>query len=163
MILKYFSWGDIIGQNKNGRGSYFFSQANYNAGLCGSDHTLTGNIPQGDTTYDAATANMGATWKMPTYNHADELINGTNSTWITLNGKNGRKFTSKTDASKYIFLPAAGWWNAASHNNPTQFGSYWTTMYSSTTKAGAMYSGSDNLYISVISSRWPGCSVCAIS
>ena len=93
--------------------SYSFSQANYNAGVCGSGHNLSGDIPQGNATYDAARANMGSPWKMFTQTQGQELIDGTNSTWTTINGVNGRKFTSKTDSSKYIFLPAGGYWNSA--------------------------------------------------
>ena len=74
-LLEYFSWGDIIGQNKNGSGSYSFSDANYNAGKCGKGYSLTGDIPQGNSTYDAATANMGSLFKMPTKEQCQELIN----------------------------------------------------------------------------------------
>ena len=126
---KYFSWGDIIGQNKNGSGSYSFSEDNYNAGVCGSGHTLRdGDIPQGNATYDAARANMGSPWKMFTQAQGQELIDGTNSTWTTINGVNGRKFTSKTDSSKYIFLPAGGVWNETNNNWIGSEGNFWTTM-----------------------------------
>ena len=50
MTQKYFSWGDTIGKNKNGSGTYVFSQANYNAGKCGKGHNLSGDIPQGNAT-----------------------------------------------------------------------------------------------------------------
>ena len=53
---------------------------------------------------------MGSPWKMFTQAQGQELIDGTNSTWTTINGVNGRKFTSKTDSSKYIFLPAGGFY-----------------------------------------------------
>ena len=66
------------------------------------------DIPQGNTTYDAARANMGSSWKMPTYNQVRELIQWTVSNWTTLNGVNGAKFANKTDPTKYIFIPAAG-------------------------------------------------------
>ena len=114
---KYFSWGDIIGKNKNGTGSYSFSKDNYNAGVCGSGHNLTSDIPQGNATYDAARANMGSPWKMFTQEQANELVSGTNYIWTTINGVNGGKFTSKTDTSKYIFFPAAGVWIALEYRN----------------------------------------------
>ena len=41
---KYFSWGDIRGQNKNGSGSYDFSDTNYNAGVCGAGFYLDKHI-----------------------------------------------------------------------------------------------------------------------
>ena len=61
--------------------------------------------------YDAATQIMGGDWRMPTKAEFDELLRGTTNEWITDyngSGVNGRKFTSKTDTSKYIFIPAAG-------------------------------------------------------
>ena len=71
---------------------------------------------------------MGSPWKMPTYDQTRELIDGTNSTWITLNGKNGRKLTSKTDTSKYIFLTASGWWDNTLFRDATLIGIYNTTL-----------------------------------
>lgn len=49
---------------------------------------------------------MGSQWKIFTQTQGQELIDGTNSTWTSINGVNGRKFISKTDSTKYIFLPA---------------------------------------------------------
>ena len=47
---------------------------------------------------------------MFTTTQANELIRDTTSIWTSLNGVNGRKFTSNSNASKYIFLPACGYW-----------------------------------------------------
>ena len=61
--------------------------------------------------YDAATQIMGGDWRMPTQTECQELIDNTTNEWIADyngTGVNGRKFTSKTDTSKYIFIPAAG-------------------------------------------------------
>ena len=69
---------------------------------------------------------MGSPWKMPTKYQFSELINGTNNTWTTINGKNGIKFTSKKDSTKYIFLPAAGYWNYTSLFDVGYYGYYWT-------------------------------------
>ena len=69
---------------------------------------------------------MGSTWKMPTKDQCKELIDGTNSEWITLNGVNGGKFTSKTDSTKYIFLPAGGVWILSNYRNEGTYGQYWS-------------------------------------
>ena len=61
--------------------------------------------------FDAAVQIMGGDWRMPTKAEFDELLSGTTNEWITNyngTGINGRKFISKTDTSKYIFIPAAG-------------------------------------------------------
>ena len=58
--------------------------------------------------YDAASQIMGGDWRMPTRDEIQELIDNTDSEWATINGINGRKFTSRIDTSKYIFIPASG-------------------------------------------------------
>ena len=74
---------------------------------------------------------MGSRWKMFTQAQGQELIDGTNSAWVTLNGVNGRMFISKKD-SKYIFLPAGGhWYNTGSYNVESE-GHFWTTTWLST-------------------------------
>ena len=70
---------------------------------------------------------MGSPWKMFTITQARELINGTNYTWTTINGKNGIKLTSKTDSTKYIFLPEAGFCNYTSLYDAGSYGYYWIT------------------------------------
>lgn len=45
---------------------------------------------------------------MPTKDECQELYKNTTQSWVTINGVDGRKFTSKTDTTKYIFIPAAG-------------------------------------------------------
>lgn len=58
---------------------------------------------------DAATANWGSGWRMPSNEQYDELINSnyTTTEWTTQNGVNGRLITSKSNGHS-IFLPAAG-------------------------------------------------------
>jgi uncharacterized protein (TIGR02145 family) len=45
---------------------------------------------------------------MPTKEECEELFNYTDNEWTIINGINGRKFTNRSDSSKYIFIPAAG-------------------------------------------------------
>ena len=160
---KYFSWGDIIGKNKNGSGSYDFSEENYYNGVCGSGYTLHRDIPQGNATYDAATVNMGSPWKMPTSDQVKELINNTNHTWTTVNLWNGRKFTSKTDSTKFIFFPAPGILdrNGILDNNKT--GCYWSThSIPDDTAAHTLYFNSYNIYYNMSEQVFCGIPVRAI-
>lgn len=55
---------------------------------------------------DAARANMGGDWRIPTQAEFKELLDNTNKEWTQVNGVNGYKFTSKKDTSNYIFIPA---------------------------------------------------------
>ena len=58
---------------------------------------------------DAATANWGSGWQMPSQAQCEELYNSNYTTieWTTLNDVNGWKITSKRNGNS-IFLPAAG-------------------------------------------------------
>ena len=56
---------------------------------------------------DAAAQIMVGVWRMPTKGDFQELLDNTNSQWVTINGINGRKFTSKTNGNS-IFIPASG-------------------------------------------------------
>ena len=78
---------------------------------------------------DAATANWGSKWQMPSVEQMRELIDSENttSTWTTMNGVNGRLITSiRNNAS--IFLPAGGRRNGTETQWEGSYGFYWPTM-----------------------------------
>ena len=64
------------------------------------------NDISGNANYDAARANWGSTWRMPTKAEMEELIDNCTWTWITQSGVEGWKVTGPNGNS--IFLPAAG-------------------------------------------------------
>ena len=81
---------------------------------------------------DAATQIMGSDWRMPTKAEFQELLDNTTKEWTQVNGVNGYKFTSKTDTSKYIFIPAAGYCGDGSVGNVGGNGGVWSSsLYSS--------------------------------
>ena len=55
--------------------------------------------------FDAAYKATNGIAHIPTDIEWQELINNTTGSSASISGVNGRKFTSKTDASKYIFIP----------------------------------------------------------
>lgn len=77
---------------------------------------------------DAANANWGSDWRMPTKAELDELRNTfyTTWTWTTQNGVNGYKVTSKTNGNS-IFLPAAGYRYDSDLYNAGSNGFYWSS------------------------------------
>ena len=80
--------------------------------------------------YDAASQIMGGDWRMPTKAEFQELIDNTTNEWVTNykgTGVNGRKFTSKTDTSKYIFIPAAGCRSYSSFTDQGDYGLVWSS------------------------------------
>ena len=87
-----------------------------------------------------------------------ELIStdDTTSEWITLNGVNGRKFTSKTDTSKYIFLPAAGYWYRTEYLGTSEYGFYYSTTFATYNISHGVfiYFRSDTLHMSDGFSGW---------
>ena len=74
---------------------------------------------------DAATANWGIGWRMPTMAEMQDLIDNTTVTWTTQNGVYGCKFTGCNGNS--IFLPAAGYRNEGILINAVSGGYYWSS------------------------------------
>ncbi|MCQ2233187.1 MAG: hypothetical protein MJZ24_00415 [Paludibacteraceae bacterium] len=75
--------------------------------------------------YDAATANWGAGWRMPTLDEIKELDNRCRWSWTTMNGVKGYKVTGPS--GKSIFLPAAGNRGGAESNDVGSYGRYWSS------------------------------------
>lgn len=116
----YYQWGDIEGHAKDS--GYKFTSANYtNKGL----NTISTNL---SLAQDAVNVRLGGSWRMPTDTEFEELYNNTNVTWTTINGVSGCKFANKTDASKYIFMPAAGSYDGSSLNAWGNGGEYWSSI-----------------------------------
>ena len=79
--------------------------------------------------HDAATAHLGAPWRMPTDEEHDDLINNCDWTWTTKNGVNGYEVRGRGDyASNSIFLPCAGFGNGTSLNISGSYGGYWSSV-----------------------------------
>ena len=91
----YFAWGETTTKSE-----YTYENSK----------TYKKNIGDiaGNPAYDAATANWCGSWRMPTYDEFNELLNNCTWQWTTQGGKNGYKVTSKKTGNS-IFLPAAGY------------------------------------------------------
>ena len=75
--------------------------------------------------YDVAYKTTNGAARMPTEAEFQELLDNTSKEWIRVNSVNGWKFTSKTDTSKYIFIPASGNRSGSSFNNQGSYSSVW--------------------------------------
>ena len=152
----YFQWGDTKGYTKEQiEKEKQFDWANYKFSIHGSSTNFSKYTTLGETLDledDAAHANMGGSWRMPTPTQFSELLSNTTNTWTTQDGVNGRLFTSKTDTSKTIFFPAAGGAWGGSLDGSGGDGYYWSSMLSTYN----VYSGrdlnfySDDVYLSDI-------------
>lgn len=85
----------------------------------------------GNATYDAATANWGSSWRLPTNTEKRELVNKCTWEWTTQNGVNGYLITGPNEHT--IFLPAAGNKTNSSSLAYGSAGRYWTSTPSSST------------------------------
>ena len=160
----YFWWGDTVG--------YKHVNSKWEAVTSSTTISFDNNIPANNTygkgidqlktagylnansnlvsTCDAATAYLGAPWRVPTEAELDDLVSKCTSTWTTQNGVAGRLVKGKTTGytDKSIFLPAAGYGSGASLYSSGSHGDYWSsTPYSDySLSAWGLYFSSSNFY-----------------
>ena len=79
----------------------------------------------GDSRYDAARANWGGTWRLPTQAEVRELIDKCTWTWTSQGGHNGYRVTGPNGSS--IFLPAAGYRLGSSLYGAGGYGYCWSS------------------------------------
>ena len=109
----YFQWGDVQGytadQVGEGEGKKAFTwdgcKWKWNNTKINIKYTTTDEALELED--DAAHVLMGGDWHIPTPTQLQELFDNTTSEWITMDGVNGRRFTSKN--GKSIFIPATGY------------------------------------------------------
>ena len=109
----YYAWGETTTKSK---------YTNSNSKTYGKSI----NDIKGNSQYDAARANWGSTWRLPTKAELKELKENCTWQWITQNGVKGYKVTSKKNGNS-IFLPAAGYRAWSSHYYAGELGSYWNS------------------------------------
>ena len=117
----YFAWGNTT--TKSGYSDFcptyglIISQLQ-SQGYIDSEGNLN---PQ----YDAARANWGGSWRMPTESEMQELIDKCTWTWTTYNGVKGYNVEGPNGNS--IFLPAAGYRTGSSLSYAGSYGRYWSS------------------------------------
>ena len=80
--------------------------------------------------YDAVYKATDGAARMPTQDECKELIDNTINEWVenfNNSNVNGMKFISKTDESKYIFIPAAGICGDGSMYGVGEYGDVWSS------------------------------------
>ena len=156
----YFAWGDTQGytaeQVGSGEGQKYFGWADYKYGNGTSEPGATGMTKYKETdgktileaSDDAAVANWGGSWRMPTTDEFKALGAAVNTAWTQVNNVYGILCTHKTDSSKTLFFPAAGLCNDGSVRYVGDSGSYWSSSLYTNSRQGAYYLGfySDNAY-----------------
>ena len=161
----YFQWGDTSGYTADQVGKdKQFTWNDYKFSIDGSDSNFSKYNTAGATLElmdDAAHANMGGDWHMPTPEQIEELIDNTTTAWTTSDdGVNGILFTSKTVPSKSIFIPAAGFAWGGSVYRRGSFGDVWSSVLLRGSADYGQYLGFNSYYVGLCySSRCYGFSV----
>ena len=119
----YFAWGEIKPKQVYSWGTYAWSRGDTQFLL---KYNVTDRITRLAPSDDAARANWGGNWRMPTADEYEELINNCRWEWTTKDGINGYKVISKKNG-KSIFMPITGF----RYYEGVQFraikGVYWTS------------------------------------
>ena len=147
----YFAWGEVEPKDY-----YDWSTYKYCAGshktmtkYCSDSYYGKDGFTDSKTVLDpeddAATANWGGAWRMPTKEEQDELRNNCTWAWTTQNGVNGYKVTGPNGNS--IFLPAAGYVDEGSLYNAGSDGLYWSSSLYTVIPDHAYYVNFDSDYV----------------
>ena len=109
----YYAWGEITTKTEYTR---------KNSYTCGKQMKDI----KGDSKYDAARANWGGSWRLPTKEELIELKDKCTWKWTTQNGVKGCEVTGPN--GNHIFLPAAGGRDdRMSFFHVGYFGLYWSS------------------------------------
>lgn len=163
----FFSWGNIEGHNPISTSAFDYNWGSVNAAEPWYDgqpygntkgNTLSGNIPVGEE-YDAARANLGSPWRMPTMAEFNELFAGciyidatgteipaeTTNKLVTVNGIVGLYLQSKTNGNR-LFFACSGYGSGTSWYGRGSYGYYWSASIGSARNARGLgfYSGGVN-------------------
>jgi hypothetical protein len=104
-----------------------------------------------EITDDAAVANWGGPWRMPTIEDFQLLEASVNKEWI--NGR-GMLCTDKTDSSKTLFFPTVGQVASGQLSGFYSFANYWTVNLAISDKANAWLFGAYQSYVSSTAITW---------
>ena len=128
----YFAWGETKPKKKYDWSTYKWCRGSKDTQTkycTSSSYGSVDNKTQLELSDDAARANWGGSWRMPTKAEQDELREQCTWTWTTQNGVYGYKVTSKKSGytNKSIFLPAAGYRYGSSLYSAGSYGYYWSS------------------------------------
>ena len=149
---EYFMWGEVTPKKDadGNYGSYYWDTYCFGTVAAKQTIMLKYNDVDGKTTLepsdDAATANWGGKWRMPTQAELDELCNSDNCEWTWTDnynesGHSGYVIKSKKTGYEdaVLFLPAAGRRWRSYLNYEGSYGYYWSSELSPWHSDGARY------------------------
>ena len=130
----YYAWGEISPKaeytEENCLTDLLSISELQSQGIIDGNHNLT-------PSHDAATANWGGSWRMPTRAEQQELLDNCTWKWTAQNGVEGYKVTGPNGNS--IFLPAAGYRGGSSLYYAGGHGRYWSSTPNESTNDSAYF------------------------
>ncbi|MBP5771813.1 MAG: hypothetical protein J6W75_10745 [Bacteroidaceae bacterium] len=124
----YYAWGETYTKSYYDTGSYKWSVSGlvYVNKYCNDSYYGTvDNKTQLELSDDAARANWGGLWRMPTIDELHALNSKCTWTWTTINRVKGYKVTASNGNT--LFLPAAGYRYCWELKYEGQYGYYWSS------------------------------------
>ena len=160
----YFAWGETEGYADASTKAFSWSDYKWteDGGSTMSKYNATDGKTVLEASDDAVAANWGGSWKMPTEEQFQELLNTANCTnaWTTVNDVNGSLFTSVRNGNT-LFIPAAGSAVNGSMNYVGSRGFVWSSSLNngSNVKFGlCLFFNSNNVHVNY-NNRYNGYSV----
>ena len=123
----YFAWGETTSKQVYEFETYKWynnTYYTYTKYCISSSYGTVDNKTELDPEDDAATLNWGPSWRMPTQEQIQELINNCSRQWKSLNGVGGIVVTGPNGNT--LFLPAAGYRLNGSVYNAGTYGYVWS-------------------------------------
>ncbi len=130
----YFAWGETTSKTTYDWSTYRYCNGSsstltkYCSNSSYGNNGFTDNLTTLEASDDAATANWGTGWRMPTQIEMEELYDNCTHEYTTQNGVNGRLFTGPNGNS--IFLPATGYRDGSELYFSVTSGRYWSSSLS---------------------------------
>lgn len=126
----YFAWGETSTKADYSWGTYKYcngTNTTITKYCTNSSYGYVDNKKELEAMDDAATANWGEDWQMPSYEQMLELIDDsyTRTVFKEQHGIFGRQIISKSNGNS-IFLPGGGYYYGTSLHSVDSIGYYWT-------------------------------------
>ena len=136
----YYAWGETEEKSDYSWSTYKYCNGSHDSmtKYCtSSSYGTVDNKTTLEASDDIATVKWGGSWRMPTDEEQQELINNCTCTWTTHNGVNGYRVTGPNGNS--IFLPAAGYRDGTEVSYQGSRGYYWLSPLSRSSTLNAYY------------------------